>query len=289
MTVSTVTAPELDLEQAGHRARDRNGARPAPPTLEASKRRRFNEARIVCLGVGVVYAAVAWALDFKYHVYPPDAVSRMANGFYVLYSRHPHLAAIGFVWNPLQSVADMVPLLLWPVWPAVASHDVAGSVVSVLCMVGAVHQVRATLAESGVRRSARLLLTALFALNPMILYYAANGMSEALYLFTALATCRYLLRWFTRRDVRSLAYAAFALGFCYLARDEAVAIALMAGVLVLATTSTAPGATGSAGRDVVDRRPHLPRTVHRIGRRLGHRQCGDHGTTLSTVHVSVRQ
>jgi len=213
------------------------------PITESRKRRWLNEGRTVCLTVGALYAAVAWALDFRYHVYPPDAVSRMANGFYVLYSRHPHLAAIGFVWNPLQSICDMVPLLFWHIWPAVATHDVAGSLVSVACMIGAVHQVRAGLAEYGVRRGARLLLTALFALNPMILYYAGNGMSEALYLFTAMATCRYLSRWFTRRDLRSLVYSAFALGLCYLARNEAVAIALTAGALVVLTTfRRTPGA-----------------------------------------------
>jgi hypothetical protein len=236
MTLTPTKAPESRLVRAAHRSQDFEGTHSPPASAEPPKSRHLNEARLVCLTVGVLYAAVAWALDFKYHVYPPDAVSRMANGFYVLYSRHPHLAAIGFVWNPLQSICDMVPLLAWNIWPAVARHDVAGSLVSVVCMTGAVHQLRAGLAEAGVQRPARLVLTALFALNPMILYYSGNGMSEALYLFTALATCRYLWRWFTRRDLRSLVYSAVALGLCYLARNEAVAIALTAGILVVLTT-----------------------------------------------------
>ena len=81
------------------------------------------------------------------------------------------------------------------------------------------------------RRAARLVMTVLFAVNPMILYYAANGMSEALYLFTAVATCRYLSCWFVRQDLLSLVYSATALGLCYLARNEAVAIAMTAGGL----------------------------------------------------------
>ncbi|HEY7916898.1 MAG TPA: hypothetical protein VIC86_07940 [Acidimicrobiales bacterium] len=34
----------------------------------------------------------------------------MANGFYVLHSADPHLAAVGFVWNRLSSIVDL-PLL----------------------------------------------------------------------------------------------------------------------------------------------------------------------------------
>jgi hypothetical protein len=183
--------------------------------------------------------AIAILLDFKYHVFPPDAISRMANGFYVLYSRHPHLAAIGFVWNPLQSIADMIPLAFKDLWPAMSVNDLAGSLVSVACMVGAVHQLRCVLDEAGVSRAPRLVLTGLFAFNPMVLYYAGNGMSEAMYLFTALAVCRYLQRWFRDGDLHSLVYAAIALGLGYLARNEAAFIALFGGMLVIAKAYTA--------------------------------------------------
>jgi hypothetical protein len=160
----------------------------------------------------------------------------MANGFYVLYSRDPHLAAIGFVWNPLQSMADMVPLLFNHLWPALASRDMAGTIVSSLSMAGATYQLLAGFREWGVRRAPRLVLALLFALNPMVIYYGANGMSEALYLFTLVSVCRYLARWLRTDDLRSLVYAAAALGFCYLARDEAVTTAAAAGALVFAAS-----------------------------------------------------
>ena len=71
----------------------------------------LTEAGLVALAAAGVFIVAAMLLDFRYEVFPPDSVFRMANGFYVLYSRHFHLAAIGFVWNPLTSVADMGPLL----------------------------------------------------------------------------------------------------------------------------------------------------------------------------------
>ena len=156
----------------------------------------------------------------------------MANGFYILYSHDPHLAAVGFVWEPLQSLADMVFLLGNHLWPALSHNDMAGSLVSALAMAGAVHQIRSALREWGVSRAPRLILTAFFALDPMILLYAGNGMSEGLYLFTLVASTRYLLRWMHTEDLRSLAYAAVALGFGYLTRNEAALAALLGGLAV---------------------------------------------------------
>ncbi|MDP9073845.1 MAG: hypothetical protein M3N98_06635 [Actinomycetota bacterium] len=185
---------------------------------------------ILCFAL---YLAVAIVLDFRYLTFNGDAASRMANGFYVLYSRDPHLAAIGFVWNPGTSIADMVPLLFYHLWTPLASHMFAASLVSALSMAGAIYQVRCTLAEWGVPRLPRLVLVVLLALNAMIVYYGGNGMSEGLYLFTLLATCRYLLRWMRDDDLGSLVYAAIALGVCYIVRNEAVGPALIGGAAVL--------------------------------------------------------
>ena len=90
---------------------------------------------------------MAILLDFKYQILPLDAVSRMANGYYVLWSNDPHLAAVGFVWSPLQSFADIPFLLFKPLFPVLATHELAGSIVSVLAGAGAVHQVHAALRE----------------------------------------------------------------------------------------------------------------------------------------------
>ena len=180
-----------------------------------------------------IYLIIGLLLDFHYRSFNGDASSRMANAFYVLYSRDPHLAAVGFVWNPGQSIVDLVPLLFYHLWTPLATHMFAASLASAFCMAGAVYQGRCALAEWGVSRAPRLVLVLFLALNPMMLYYGGNGMSEGLYLFTLLATCRYLLRWMREDDLASLVYAATALGCCYLARNEAVAPAILGAAVVL--------------------------------------------------------
>jgi hypothetical protein len=196
-------------------------------------RRLTSEAGIVAVIAFAVYFTVAILLDFKYQILPLDAVSRMANGYYVLWSRDPHLAAIGFVWSPLQSIADIPLLLFKPLFPVLATHDLAGSIVSVLAGVGAVHQVHAALREWGVTRWPRLVLTLVFGINPMILYYAGNGMSDMLYTFLLVMTTRYFLRWLHVGGLRPLVYAGSALGLAYLDRYEALGAAGMAAVVVL--------------------------------------------------------
>jgi hypothetical protein len=196
-------------------------------------RRLASEGGVVGALCLTLYVTVAWLLEMKYHVFDVDAVSRMANAFYVLYSRDPHLGAIGFVWNPLPSISVMPLLLLKDLWFPLVSHNMAGALTSATCMTAAVHQLRCTLREWGVQRAPRLVIVALFALNPMIVYYAGNGMSEALYTVTLLATTRYLSRWLVNDDLASLVYGATALGFAYLARNEAVGPAVASGILVL--------------------------------------------------------
>jgi hypothetical protein len=191
-------------------------------------RRLASEGGAVYLIALAVYLVVAYFLDFKYTTINGDAFSRMANGFYILYSRDPHLAAIGFAWQPLTSISDMVFLLGNHLWPALAHNNVAGSLTSATFMAGTGYQLLSALREWGLSRVPRLVLTTLFILNPMIVFYGGNGMSEGLYLFTLVSATRYLLRWVHTDDLRSLAYGAVALGFSYLTRNEAAG-AIVAG------------------------------------------------------------
>ena len=199
-----------------------------------------------------LYVAVGILLDFHYKTFNGDATSRLANAFYVLYSRDPHLAAVGFVWNPGTSIIDLVPLLFYHLWTPLATHAFGASLASAFCMAGAVYQVDRALAEWGVPRAPRLVMVIILALNGMILYYGGDGMSEGLYLFTLLATCRYLLRWLRDGDLASLVYSATAIGLCYLARNEAVGPALAAGVVVLGV-SYGRGSVTSLRRDLAPR------------------------------------
>ena len=239
--VTTLTRPEPQAVSAtvnskGGEPHASTALQPTDNPKRSLARRVLSEGGAVFVLSLLIYLVVSVLLDFKYESFLGDAFSRMANGSYVLYSRAPHLAAIGFVWEPLTSMADMFFLLGNHIWPALSHNDMAGSLTSAISMAGAAYQLLAALREWGVTRTPRLVLTAFFVINPMILLYAGNAMSEGLYLFTLIAATRYLLRWIRTGDLRSLVYAGISLGFAYLTRNEAAG-SIIAGALCVLLVS----------------------------------------------------
>jgi len=185
-----------------------------------------------------------------------DALSRTAYGYYPLFSRDPHLAAIGFVWNPLPSLVQMPLLPLARLWPAVANQGLAATAQSAFFMSGAVVVLRGALCELRVDRRVGWVLTALFALHPEIAYFGMNGMSEASFLFFLVLGAWQLMRWTRTGATNPLAAAGLALGAAYIARYEAIAagtaaMALVAAVSYTRTTGAAAHRRASAVGDVL--------------------------------------
>jgi hypothetical protein len=176
---------------------------------------------------GVLYLAVAlWF--WQRQVIPSDATSHLANGYYTLFSRDPHLAAVGFVWNPLPSLV-LVPLLpLKALLPALTQQLLVAVLASAVFMTGAVAAL-----EDVVKSR---LLTASFALNPMIILYAGNGMSEASFLFFLLLAVRAFDRWLATRRPEDLVPLGLAVAFAYGARYEALAPVVAVPVAVALVT-----------------------------------------------------
>ncbi len=171
----------------------------------------------------VVYLVAGWRLAITHHAIVGDAMARVANGFTVLYSRDPHLAAVGFVWNPLPSFAALPLLTLSRVFPALRTEAFAGNIVSAAFMAGSVAVLWCLLREIGNSTGVRITLTVLFAVHPIVMMYGANGDSEATLVFFLALTCLGLMRWLDRRDLKSLVFIGFALGFGYLSRQEFLA------------------------------------------------------------------
>ncbi|MBV8086832.1 MAG: hypothetical protein JO247_18660, partial [Chloroflexi bacterium] len=179
-------------------------------------------ASVVFAGAFALYAAISWWLVLVLQVTHDDGVSRTALGSFVLYGRDPHLASIGFVWNPLPSVVQL-PLL--PLLRPFGLQLLAGPLQSSGFMAGAVAVLWQYLGLFGAPARLRLALTGLFALNPMILLYAANGLSEASLIFFMLGGAYYLMRWFGQGHYANLIGAGFMTAGAFSTRYEAVPLA----------------------------------------------------------------
>jgi hypothetical protein len=188
------------------------------------------------------YLSAAAFLVIHEHLVAGDTYSRVAIAHRILFSRDPHLAAIGFVWSPLPILALLPLVPLSSIWPSLTSDAFAASVVSALCMAAAAREIAAFLRDMDVRRADRWLLTLAFAAHPLVILYAANGMSEAMFLLFLLVAARRLAGWLRTGNLALATGAALALAAAYLARYEALAAAgATVGLVACATYRRTPG------------------------------------------------
>ena len=173
---------------------------------------------------------------------PIDTWARVGNASYALVSRDPHLSAIGFVLSPLPTLAIMPLVPLKGLFPALVTEAFAANITSALFMAAAAMTLRSLLADLGVPRLGRWLLVGAFALHPLIVYYGANGLTEASLVWSLLLVVRGLLRWSTSGRLADLVGVGLGLAIAYLARYEAAAAAIAVAGVVFAISLRRSGA-----------------------------------------------
>lgn len=169
---------------------------------------------------GYVYLGLGIWLMLGLGFYEGDALSRTANAMYVVKGRDPHVAAIGFVWNPLPSVVQIpLVLLLDPFALAYLSAPLHTALFGAATLWVLDRTLR--LLEVGDARRRLLLLG--YGLHPLIVFYGANGMSESPLLFFMMAATHQFLKWTRKGGTQSLIlFALFSAG-TFLVRYEGLA------------------------------------------------------------------
>src|SRR6476620_8486869 len=136
---------------------------------------------LLCLTGSV--PGVGYWLQVRHGFIIGDALSRVSAAQTVLFSRDPHLAAIGFIFTPLTAMVQIPAIAISPLWPDMAERAFSGTIMSSIFMAGAVVQVFGMGADRGLPRAYSAAIAVLFAVNPMIVFYGSNGMSEAPFIF----------------------------------------------------------------------------------------------------------
>jgi len=182
-----------------------------------------------------------------------DAMSRVANAFYVLYSRDPHLGAIGFVWTPLPSLVELVFLLFYPLYPPLASSGLAGVLMSSLFAgLSAVLLARAA-DEHGLPPAAGVGIALLFAFNPFMFLFGMNGLSDAPFMFFAMYATVHLTRWLKEGGVGHLVKIGAALALAFWTRYEAVPFGFAVGLAAALAIWRGGGPPGETRRERLHR------------------------------------
>jgi len=180
---------------------------------------------LIAISVFLIECAIGYYYNVYVGYYHSDGISRVANAFYVLYSRNPHLGAIGFVWNPLPSMIDMVFLLLYPWIPAMATKGIAGLLMSaIFASLTAGILVKAFI-QRGIPCWCAVVFTLLYSLNPMFLIFGFNGLSDGPFIFFVILSILSFLNWLDDHKLGDFIVMSFALTLAFWCRYEAVPFA----------------------------------------------------------------
>jgi len=158
-----------------------------------------------------------------------DALARTANAYYVVNSRDPHLGAIGFVWNPLPSLLQ-IPLV---VFRPLAKSGLAGSLISALFGALSVVSLTNIFRHYDLKRGLRYTLLFLFQLNPMILLYSANGMSEIILIYLLIFCSYRFLQWLQTGRLRYFVLLSLGVSLALYVRYEAYLYAVVLFAVLL--------------------------------------------------------
>ncbi len=222
---------------------DADGERPRPAEAVIARQRR-PEPFLLGIGFLAFYEVVGWWLRDVAGYAVGDAIARSANAVYVGSSRDPHLAAIGFYWPPLSSLLQ-IPFV--KVLHHFGRSDLAGPITSAACMAAAVVVIHAVCRDLGLPRALATAVPAIFGLTPVIVFYAANGMSEAS-CFLCLAVGSWgLIRYCRDRRATDMALMASGFGLAAMARVECIGVAVVAALFA---TVEVRGLPGSAPRSL---------------------------------------
>jgi hypothetical protein len=184
--------------------------------------------RIMLFGCSfAAYFALGYRVVVHQHLAVSDAVSRLAHAYFVWYNHPQKLTAVGFVWPPGMTLVFLPFAAVKTLATSLAALPLTSAVFGAALLV----VLEKILCDHGMAPFPRYVLVVLFGVNPMIVFYATNGMSEVVYLFLLTAGVGGVLRWLRRRDSRDLVVAGtfFALGL--LTRYE---VALWAGLAAVA-------------------------------------------------------
>jgi hypothetical protein len=164
-----------------------------------------------------------------------DAAYRVSNARVVLFSRDPHLAAIGMTWMPLSTLATLpFTLILQPFGLGWA----AGTLMSAVFGAGTVLMLARLAGSVRASHTMTVIVVVLYALNPVTIFWMGSGMMEAPALFFLTWACVSWIRWLHSREIACLAMVGVALGCGVLTRYEQLLVTAVFCVLVAVAERT---------------------------------------------------
>jgi dolichyl-phosphate-mannose-protein mannosyltransferase len=211
-----------------------------PPAPVEPRVHAWREPLAVFLIAFAAYAALGLYTTLHLGIVLGDAESRLAHAYYVWWNEPSKLTAIGFFWPPLRTLALLPGAAIKPLATSLAALPLTSALFGGVLVAF----VDRALALAPLQRRLRWAIVAAFALNPMIAYYATNGMAESLSLACLAAALFFFVRWMLEQRWQDLPLIGFAIALGALTRYEIAfwAPLVVAGIIVVQLRQrSAPG------------------------------------------------
>ena len=201
---------------------------PPPPRRRQGLNVPLVESLAVFLFFTVVFTLLGYQVVVEQHVVVFEAMDRLTRAYMVWFNDPPKLAAIGFAFPPVTTLAFLPFAAIKPIATSgvalpLTSAAFAGATLAILNRIFAVVEMNPAL---------RYTLLLVVALNPMFAFYATNGQSEAVYLCFLAFSLYSFLAWFVERQPRYLIGAGLAFSVAMLTRYEFIIWALFVAALI---------------------------------------------------------
>lgn len=194
---------------------------PIPAATLARVRPLSRREPWVIFGVSfLLYAFVGWVGAYVLETYNWDGVTRIAQAHGIIFSRDPHLAALGFIWPPLPALTDLpILVMLKPLGLILLTGPVMSAFYGAFALV----QLSEILRRFDVPLFWRIAWTAAFGAHKLIAHNAAMGLSEAPFLAFLLMSVNGFVKWERDRQPSGLVWAAIGAALALYCRYEALA------------------------------------------------------------------
>ena len=181
---------------------------------------------VVFLVAFASYIALAMWMRAGLHYAIGDSLSRNQSARTVLFGSQPKLSALGFVWPPLPTMAEFpIVAILEPFGHAAF----AGPIMSAIFGAATVVVLLRLSQQLGVTPWKGWLAIGLYAVNPVVGFHSATGMSESPYFFFIAVLAVGFSGWILRRRLPDLVVAGVGLLGMVLTRIETIFLIPMVG------------------------------------------------------------
>ena len=191
---------------------------------ESARLQRKRERRLAVIVFLLEWAAGIW-MGYR-GVLLGDAMSRTANAFYVLNSQPYTLTSMGLVWNPLPSVIQLPFVWASKLWRPLVTKGISMSFASALFAAWGAKALYSCFHTMKCRERDALLITLLYALNPYVVFYGANGMTEIMMGAAGIQVIASLTGWMRKGRPYFLIEMGMSFVVMFLIRYEAVPFAI---------------------------------------------------------------